>query len=57
VVRSGETLWQIAKDELGPNATNAQISATWPSIYQANRAIIGSNPNLIRPGQVLRLSG
>lgn len=25
----------------------------WPLIYEANRAAIGSNPNLIRPGQTL----
>jgi nucleoid-associated protein YgaU len=25
----------------------------WPVIYEANRQIIGSNPDLIRPGQTL----
>ncbi len=28
-------------------------SRKWPQIYNANRGTIGSNPNLIKPGQVL----
>lgn len=27
----------------------------WPDIYNANRALIGPNPNLIHPGQVLTI--
>lgn len=42
VVR-GDTLSGIA----------ARFGTTWQAIYAANRGIIGSNPNLIRPGQVL----
>jgi nucleoid-associated protein YgaU len=48
VVKVGDTLSGIAKRELGS-------SSRWPDIYRipANRATIGSNPGLIRPGQRL----
>jgi nucleoid-associated protein YgaU len=46
-VKSGDTLSKIAKDHLG-NA-NAYMK-----IYEANRDQL-SNPDLIKPGQVLRL--
>jgi nucleoid-associated protein YgaU len=46
-VKSGDTLGKIAKDHLG-NA-NAYMK-----IYEANRDQL-SNPDLIKPGQVLRL--
>jgi len=52
VVR-GDSLWVIARRHLGPNATAQQVAREWPRWYAANRAVIGSNPNLIRAGQVL----
>lgn len=45
-VKKGDTLWAIAKAFYGNGSR-------WPSIYEANRGVIGGNPNLIRPGQVL----
>ncbi|WP_145807591.1 LysM peptidoglycan-binding domain-containing protein [Kribbella amoyensis] len=54
VVATGESLWSIAAGELGPQATNSQIDARWRQWYAANRAVIGSDPDLIRSGQVLR---
>jgi nucleoid-associated protein YgaU len=32
-------------------------AAHWPRIYEANRAIIGYNPSVLRPGQQLLLPG
>lgn len=54
VVRRGETLWGIAASELATD-DERRIARYWPRIHHANRAVIGSNPNLIRPGQVLTL--
>lgn len=45
VVR-GDTLWSIAKRFYGQGSK-------WPTIYEANKSVIGPNPNLIFPGQVL----
>ncbi|MGW7683576.1 LysM peptidoglycan-binding domain-containing protein [Kribbella sp. NPDC054772] len=55
VVREGDSLWSIAARELGPGATDAAIAARWPAWYAANRHVIGDDPGLILPGQVLRI--
>lgn len=47
-VRSGDCLWNIAKKLYGSGAQ-------YKKIYDANRGIIGGNPNLIYPGQVLTI--
>jgi nucleoid-associated protein YgaU len=54
VVRRGDTLWDIAARALGPNASVADIAASWPGWYAANRSTIGPDPDLILPGQLLR---
>jgi len=46
-VKKGDTLWGVAKTFLGNGAKYNQI-------FEANKGII-KNPNLIYPGQVLRL--
>jgi nucleoid-associated protein YgaU len=47
-VVSGDSLSKIAKKYLG-NANR------WNELYEANRAVVGDNPNLIKPGQVLTI--
>ncbi len=47
-VKKGDTLWAIAKRFLGSGTK-------WPQIYNANKSVIGNNPNLIYPGQVYRI--
>jgi hypothetical protein len=44
----GDTLWDIAQDEYGD-------PTRWPEIYAANTDVVGADPNLIFPGQVLRI--
>lgn len=56
-VRAGDSLWSIAAEHLPADATAAQIDAAWHEWYQANRDVIGDDPNLIRPGQVLAPPG
>ena len=53
-VRPGESLWSIAGDALATDE-GRRIAFYWPRIYRANRRIVGSNPDLIYPGQQLRL--
>ncbi len=55
-VEAGDTLWGIAARTLGPDASNSAVSARWHSIYELNRAAIGADPDLILPGQHLRLT-
>jgi uncharacterized protein YidB (DUF937 family) len=47
-VVAGDSLSKIAKRAYG-NADD------WRRIYEANREVIGANPDLIRPGQKLRI--
>lgn len=47
-VVSGDCLWNIAKKFYGNGAQ-------YTKIYDANRGVIGGNPNLIYPGQVLTI--
>lgn len=44
-VKSGDTLSSIG----------AQFGTPWQQIYAWNQAVIGPNPNMIKPGQVLRV--
>jgi len=54
-VAPGDNLWSIAARSLGPHPTAEQIASAWPRWHEANRSVIGDDPNLIVPGQ--RLSG
>jgi nucleoid-associated protein YgaU len=54
VVQRGDTLWTIAARHLGPGASDAEIAQAWPAWFDANRGVIGDDPDLILPGQVLR---
>ena len=45
-VIKGDTLSGIARKKMG-NASK------WPELYQQNKSVIGGNPDLIYPGQVL----
>ena len=56
VVRTGDTLWALAAHDLGPRAADRQITDRWHRIYATNRAVIGPDPDLILPGQVLTLT-
>jgi len=50
VVKPGDTLSEIAEHFYG-NGTEP----FWRRIYNANRAVIGNDPNLIKPGEVLKI--
>lgn len=53
-VSPGDCLWSIAKQHLGSEDLHL-INNYWHAIWDANREVIGDNPNLIYPGQVLTL--
>ena len=46
-IKAGDTLSAIAK----------QYGTDWRTLYEANKDVIGGNPNMIRPGQTLSLPG
>lgn len=47
-VKAGDCLWNIAKQLYGKGSD-------YTKIYNANKGTIGSNPNLIYPGQVFTI--
>lgn len=57
LVVSGDCLWDIAEDRLTTGAgtpRDAEVATAVQGWWSANRAVIGPDPDLIRPGQVLR---
>lgn len=50
VVTPGDTLWGLAERSLGGGATAAQVAQTWPAWWDANRDVIGPDPDLLHPG-------
>lgn len=54
VVRRGDTLWSIVARHLGAGASDAEIAQAWPAWFAANRDVVGDDPDLVLPGQVLR---
>lgn len=53
VVAPGDSLWSIAARQLGPGADDAAVAALWPRWYAANADVVGPDPGLLLPGQVL----
>jgi nucleoid-associated protein YgaU len=47
-VRSGYSLSKIAKALMGD-------AKKWRQLYEANKDVVGNNPDLIKPGQVLKI--
>ena len=58
VVLRGECLWDVAAGDLaqriGRTPTDGEVAATVDAWWHANAAVIGPDPDLLLPGQVLR---
>jgi nucleoid-associated protein YgaU len=47
-VQPGDCLWNLAKTHMGSGYD-------WTALYAANKGVVGANPDLIYPGQVLHI--
>jgi nucleoid-associated protein YgaU len=47
-VRAGDSLSKIAKALMGD-------AKKWRALYEANKDVVGANPDLIHPGQILKI--
>jgi nucleoid-associated protein YgaU len=52
-VRPGDTLWGIAGRSLPDGATDAEVAGATRAWHRANRDVIGDDPDLIVPEQIL----
>jgi nucleoid-associated protein YgaU len=56
VVRPGESLWSIAEDLLGGDASPARVAREVNRLWELNAARIGTgDPDLVMAGTTLRL--
>ncbi|SDS27023.1 hypothetical protein SAMN04488570_1505 [Nocardioides scoriae] len=53
VVRPGDSLWSLAHERL-PAADAARLVGAVRALHHANRSVVGPDPDLLRPGQLLR---
>ena len=54
VVQPGDSLWSITDDLLGPAPDDpSEIASAWPMLHEANRQVIGQDPDHLEPGQAL----
>ena len=54
VVDRGDSLWSISDELLGPAPSDPEdIAAAWPLLHEANRDLLGEDPDLLEPGQEL----
>ncbi|MGK5643253.1 LysM peptidoglycan-binding domain-containing protein, partial [Streptomyces sp. URMC 126] len=44
-------------DNLSSIADRHSVAGGWPALYEANRATVGDDPDLIVPGQRLEVTG
>lgn len=52
VVRAGDSLWSIARAHPAPDV---DVESRWRAIWRHNHEVVGDDPDLIHPGQALRL--
>ncbi|WP_432499201.1 LysM peptidoglycan-binding domain-containing protein [Kineococcus gypseus] len=55
VVQRGDSLWSLAQARSGAGASTAEVLHEQQRLYAANADVIGDDPDLLLPGQVLRL--
>lgn len=54
VVQRGDSLWDIAHQELGEHSPLSQIDQRWRQWWEHNRETLGDNPHALSPGTVLK---
>jgi hypothetical protein len=55
-VAPGDSLWSLTAGLLPTGASAATVASGWRLLYAANRTVIGPDPDLLRPGQTLRIA-
>lgn len=53
-VQPGDTLWALTASLLS-TTDPVRLAQGWPALWAANRSVIGADPNLLYPGELLRV--
>jgi murein DD-endopeptidase MepM/ murein hydrolase activator NlpD len=56
-VRNGDWLSTIARDQTDLCPPTADITTCWEPLYEANKAVVGPNPDVLVAGQQITLTG
>jgi nucleoid-associated protein YgaU len=54
-VRPGDSLWRLSQQRSSARASTQEVARLVERTYRANRRVIGLDPDLIHPGQRLRI--
>ena len=54
-VAPGDCLWSLAARLLPQGSPTGTVANGWRLLYAANREVVGPDPDLVHPGQVLRI--
>lgn len=57
IVQPGDSLWLISQNQLSAVASDADVAELVHDLYAVNRNVIGHDPDLIYPGQLLHQLG
>ena len=58
IVEAGDHLWAIAAETVADrtgHTDDESVGAYWQRLIEANRHIVGDDPDLIHPGQIIEL--
>lgn len=61
VIHPGDCLWSVTSEALSRGRSApapppaSEVAAAWPAVYEANREVIGADPDLLLPGTTLTL--
>jgi len=54
-IKRGDSLWHISEHVWEDNPTNRDLDRTWRLLYKWNDNVLGPDPDLIYPGQVIQI--
>ncbi|MGH8907291.1 MAG: LysM peptidoglycan-binding domain-containing protein [Egibacteraceae bacterium] len=55
MVQAGDSLWGISERVWADQPSNDDVDRTWRVLYEWNSTALGSDPDQLRPGQVLEI--
>ncbi len=54
-LRPGDSVWRVARADLGPGASRAEVARHWRRVLRLNAETLAPDPDLVHAGDLLRL--